>query len=104
MAKKAQDVEVVEVVEAVEAKTAPAKAEKKTTRRTAPRAAKVKTTIALQLHGSELTEADLVEKAKRLWAEAGKTDAVKELDLYIKPEDNAVYCVVNGESVGSFQI
>ena len=109
MAKKAQKIEAkaTEVkapetvkVEAAQVETAP----KKTTRKAAPRAAKVKTTISLQFHGSELTEADLVEKAKQLWAEAGKAEAVKELNLYVKPEDNAVYCVINGETMGSFEI
>ncbi len=97
MAKKAQNGEVKAV-------SAEKPVVKKTTRKAAPRAAKVKTSIALQFHGNELTEADLVEKAKQLWAAAGKTEAIKELNLYVKPEDNAVYCVVNGETMGSFEI
>ena len=101
MTKKA----VAPVVEekAAAPKAAP-KAEKKTARKTAPRAARVKTTVVLQYQGRQLAEADLVSEAKKLWADAGRTDAIKELNLYVKPEDSAVYCVINGETMGSFAL
>ena len=91
---------------AAEVKTAKVekKAAKKTTRKAAPKAAKVKTNIVLQFQGHELGEADFVEEAKKLWAEAGKTEAIKELNLYVKPEDGAVYCVINGETMGKFAL
>lgn len=86
------------------AKRAQSAEAKAAVKKNAPRAVKVKTTIALQFHGRELNETDLVEKAKQLWEEAGKSEAIKELNLYVKPEDNAVYCVANGETIGSFEI
>ena len=31
-----------------------------------------------------------------------RTEAIKTMELHVKPEDGAVYCVINGESVGKF--
>ena len=70
-------------------------AEKKTsTRKTAP-----KTNLFIQYQGAELSYADLIERAK---ADAG-VDAPKTINLYVKPEDNMVYYVVD-EKVGGFVI
>ena len=79
-----------------EKKTAEKKpAEKKTsTRKTAP-----KTNLFIQYQGAELSYADLIERAK---ADAG-VDAPKTINLYVKPEDNMVYYVVD-EKVGGFVI
>lgn len=70
-------------------------AEKKaSTRKTAP-----KTNLFIQYQGAELSYADLIERAK---ADAG-IDAPKSINLYVKPEDNMVYYVINdGEKVGGF--
>lgn len=70
-------------------------AEKKTsTRKTAPKA-----NLFIQYQGAELSYADLIERAK---ADAG-IDAPKSINLYVKPEDNMVYYVINdGEKVGGF--
>ena len=98
-------VEVKAPVAEVKAPAAEVKAPKKAAaKKTTTRAPKLKTSIVLQFQGRELSEADFVEQAKKLWAEAGKTEAVKELNLYVKPEDGAVYCVINGETVGSFAL
>lgn len=68
-------------------------AEKKpSTRKTAP-----KTNLFIQYQGAEVSYADLVEKAK---ADAG-VDAPKNINLYVKPEDNMVYYVID-EKVGGF--
>ena len=70
-------------------------AEKKTTiRKTAP-----KTNLFIQYKGAELSYADLIERAK---ADAG-VEAPKAINLYVKPEDNMVYYVVD-EKVGGFAI
>ncbi len=94
---------------AVEEKTAAAVGKtsaKKTAAKKAParKAAKVKTAVVLEYQGRQMAEADFVEQAKKLWAEAGKTEAITEMNLYVKPEDGAVYCVINGETMGSFAL
>ena len=72
-----------------------------------PAAAKkaVSAKVVLQLGEREYTEAKLVEIAKDVWKfDLGKDPAeLKKVELYIKPEENKVYYVMNGES-GDFNI
>lgn len=67
-------------------------AKKTSTRKTAP-----KTNLFIQYQGAEVSYADLIEKAK---ADAG-VEAPKNINLYVKPEDNMVYYVID-EKVGGF--
>ncbi len=77
------------------------KAEKPAARR--PRAAKaISANVVLEYQGRQLFESDLVERARRVWADAGRTVEIQSMDLYVKPEDGAVYCVINGEPCGKF--
>jgi septal ring-binding cell division protein DamX len=76
-----------------EKKTASKKAAEK---KTAP-----KTNLFIQYQGVELSYADLIERVK---ADSG-IDSPKSVNLYVKPEDNMVYYVVNeNEKVGGFVI
>ena len=54
----------------------------------------------LQYAGKELSVAEMVEQAKASWT----GDAVKAVNLYIKPEDNCVYVVINGEVAESIAL
>ncbi|MEQ2442666.1 DUF6465 family protein [Pseudoflavonifractor sp. CLA-AP-H29] len=101
--------------------TAPKAAEKKTARKTAAKKAPAKkaveekavetpaektvepkTTLVLEYCGRQVTESTMIAGAKKVWAEAGHTEAIETMELYMKPEDGAVYCVINGEPVGKF--
>lgn len=89
-------------------KTAEKKAVRKTTAKKAPakkaaeKAAEAKTTIILEYCGRQVTENTMIAGAKQVWAEAGHTEAIETMELYVKPEDGAVYCVINGEPAGKF--
>ena len=118
------EVETVAKAEPVKAEpvaeTAPKAAEKKTARKTATKkapakkaaekaveapaekAAETKTTIILEYCGRQITETTMIAGAKKVWAEAGRTEAIETMELYVKPEDGAVYCVINGEPIGKF--
>lgn len=117
----AKAAEAVETKAKAEAKTEPAaKAEpvaeaagKKTARKTAAKkapakkaaeekSAEAKTTIILEYCGRQVTETTMIAGAKKVWADAGCTEAIETMELYVKPEDGAVYCVINGEPVGKF--
>ena len=117
----AKAAEAVETKAKAEAKTdPPAKAEpvaeaagKKTARKTAAKkapakkaaeekSAEAKTTIILEYCGRQVTETTMIAGAKKVWADAGRTEAIETMELYVKPEDGAVYCVINGEPVGKF--
>ena len=89
------------------AKTAPAK---KTTARKTPakrtttkKAAVVTEEVYLQYAGKEFSSADLTAKVKEIWKEMGKKAAdLKDIKVYVKPEENAAYYVINNEETGSF--
>ncbi len=87
---------------ASEKETAPKAAEKKPAARRTRAAKAVAANVVLEYQGRQLFQSDLVERAKRVWADAGRTVAIESMDLYVKPEDGAVYCVINGEPCGKF--
>ena len=92
---------------AAAAKKAPAK---KTTARKTPakrtttkKAAVVTEEVYLQYAGKEFSSADLTAKVKEIWKEMGKKAAdLKDIKVYVKPEENAAYYVINNEETGSF--
>lgn len=77
-------------------------AEKKTaSKKAAEKKIAPKTNLFIQYQGVELSYADLIERVK---ADSG-IDSPKSVNLYVKPEDNMVYYVVNeNEKVGGFVI
>lgn len=77
-------------------------AEKKTvSKKAAEKKTAPKTNLFIQYQGVELSYADLIERVK---ADSG-IDSPKSVNLYVKPEDNMVYYVVNeNEKVGGFVI
>lgn len=90
-AKKAVE-KVEKLVEKVEKKSAARK-----TAKTEP-----KSNIVVEYQGRQVMQDSLVERAKQLWANSGRAEEIQEMELYVKPEDSAVYCVINGEAVGKF--
>ncbi len=65
----------------------------------------VKTRIAVQYLGKEISDQEMVAKAKKAWtAKRNKVGDIKTIDLYVKPEDNTVYFVINGDFTGSAPI
>ena len=64
----------------------------------------VASSVTLEYDGRSLTEASLVKSAKDVWVYDLGRDIkdFKSVELYVKPEDQAVYYVVNGEVTGSF--
>ena len=103
---------VVETVETVKATVAPVAAEaapaaKKASaaKKTAAPRVKKTVTVNLQYGGKDLSTDDLAEQAVQNWADATKQAkaAAKDVQLYVKPEEDMVYYVINGET-GSFAL
>ena len=74
-----------------------------------PAAAKksaVKETIYLQYLGKEINKDDVMKSVKDIWTKQlkKKVGDLKSVDLYLKPEENAVYYVINGDVTGSLDI
>ena len=84
------------------AKKAPAK--KAATKEAATKEAAVKTNIVLQYADKNVTFDTLVENAENVYQyDMGKKAAdIKKLDLYVKPEENTVYFVVNDKELGNY--
>lgn len=85
-------------------KAAPAaKAEKK-----APvkKAAKVEETVNFQFSGKSYTPDDLMKIFRDVWKYDmnGREEDIRNVELYVKPEENTTYFVVNGSITGSFFI
>lgn len=110
---KAEEVKAEEVKAEVkeEAKKAPAKkepAKKAPAKKATPvKAAKaeIKTALYVQFAGNEVTEADIIDKVKAAYvAEGHKESAIKEINLYVKPEEYAVYYVINDKAIGKVNL
>ena len=105
--------EVVKEEVKVEAKKAPAKKEtakketvkKETVKKAAP-AKKATTTkkavepaVVVQFGGQEVNMATVIENAKKAFeAEGNKVSSIKEIQIYVKPEEYAAYYVIKGVS------
>ena len=66
----------------------------------AKKAAEPKVKFVLQYAGKDVTCKQMMDAAKSAWT----GEAMKEVVFYVKPEENRVYFVVNGEEAGSFEI
>lgn len=68
--------------------------------------AELKSEIHLQFGGNSYTEDELVKIAKDVWKYdlKQKVGDLESIELYIKPEDHAVYYVMNKDFTGSFYI
>lgn len=90
-------------------RTAAAKkdSEKKTPgRKPAAKKAEVKETVNFQFGGKSYTPENLLRSCKDVWKYDlnGKEEDIKSIELYVKPEENTTYYVINGDVTGSFFI
>ncbi len=105
---KAAAATVKEVAEKAEEKTDAVKAEvKKAAAKKAPaKKAVVKESVYLQYLGKEISQADLMKQVKEIWTKQMKNKAadLKSIALYLKPEENMVYYVINDDVTGSIAL
>ena len=96
-------------VKAAEVKAPVVKAEvKKEAVKKTPAAKKpvVKEEVNFQFSGKSYTSDDLIRITRDVWKYDlnGKEEDVKSIELYVKPEENTAYYVINGDVTGSFFI
>ncbi len=121
---KVETVQTKPVVEETVKKVADQVAEKKETVKTpAKKTTKAKTTVSkaakeetkapefkvesiLQYQNIEVSEEVLVEKVTNIWVNVlGKTKkSIKDIKLYIKPEEYSAYYVINGKESGRIDL
>ncbi len=94
--------EVKAETKAAPAKKAPAK--KAPAKKAAAKAGSVK--IQVEFSGKSYTTEDLVKIAKDVWKFDLKKKAsdFKDVEIYVKPEENQAYYVINGEVKGNFAL
>ena len=95
--------------EAPKAEAKKAEEPKKETAKKAPAkrttAKDIKTSVVVQFAGKEVTEKDLIAAVKKAYTKKGnKVGDIKTIEIYVKPEESAVYYVINGTTSGSFGI
>lgn len=68
----------------------------------------MKSTYNVEFAGNQIESKEVIARAKKFWVDAGnknrKVKDLKTMDLYLKPEENAVYYVFNEEESGSFPL
>ncbi len=88
--------------ETVKKETAAKKPTKKTpAKKTETKKAEKVEEIYLQFHGQEIVTRDVMERAKQAYvAEGHRESSIKSIRLYIKPEENMAYYVINEKIAG----
>lgn len=91
---------VEETVAAVTEEKKPAAKKPAAKKPAAKKPAAPESKVVVQFGGSEVNTDELVEKAKI----ASEVKSIKKVDVYVKPEVNKVYYVVNGDTFGDFDL
>lgn len=78
-------------------------AEDKQTAKKAVAKKEIKVKATVQYQGKQVEEKDMIGNVKKDWTKKSgrKVRDIKSIDLYIKPEDDQVYYVINGTDTGS---
>ena len=68
--------------------------------------AEVKTNLVLQYAGKDASYDELVQNAKNVFQYdmGGDPSSINKLDLFVKPDENKVYFVINDETQGSYDL
>ena len=99
--KKAAEEKMEEVKKAVEKKAAEKKAAPKTAAKRTAAKKEIKTEVVLQYGEKEVNTKDMIAAVKKEWTKAKhKVSEIQSIELYVKPEDYAVYYVINGDTTG----
>ncbi|MGN1314313.1 MAG: DUF6465 family protein [Lachnospiraceae bacterium] len=88
------------------AKTRKTASEKKPAAKAAAKKVEVKTSVTVQFEGKSYSQEELIKIAKDVWKFdlKKKVGDLKSVELYVKPEENTCYYVMNDEIAGSFAL
>ena len=81
-------------------------ARKAPVKKTPAKKAELKSSICVQFGGKSYSQEDLIKIARDVWKYdlKQKVGSLESVELYVKPEENMVYYVMNKEFTGSFYI
>ena len=82
------------------------KAAKAPAKKAPAKKAVVKEAVYLQYLGKEINKDDLMKQVKEIWTKElkHKVSEMKSVTLYLKPEENAAYYVINEETTGKIEL
>ena len=63
-----------------------------------------KVSAVVEYEGRSVLVKNIVAKAVKAYKKANKGVVIKKVDIYIKPEENAAYYVINGDSSPSYKV
>ena len=65
----------------------------------------MKTSVFVEYLGNQVEDKALISKVKELWvADGNKIKDIKDLKIYVKPEENAAYYVMNDDINGKIAL
>lgn len=98
--KKATETKATEKVAATKAEAKKPSAKKTT----AKKSVSIEAKTVLQYAGKDVVTSDILETVKKVWVEKfqGKLEEVKTIEIYVKPEENRAYFVINGLGNGDY--
>lgn len=65
----------------------------------------METEVFVEYDASQIRAKDVVKQVKDKYKEEGKNiDDIRKLNVYIKPEDNAAYYVINDDENGKIEL
>lgn len=103
-AKKVAEKKVTETKAAEKKPAAKASAKKPAAKKAAAKK-DMKVNAYVEFYGKQVEEKTIIADVKKVWTKSGhKVGDIKTIDLYIKPEENAAYYVINGTESGSVAI
>ena len=91
-----------ETKKATAAETKKATVKKTPVKRTAKKAAAPEIEVYVQFWGKEVVAKEVKDSILKVWTDelGNKIEDLKDLKIYIKPEDNGAHYVFNGELAG----
>ena len=103
--KKSTETKATEKVAATKAEAKKPSAKKTTAKKTtAKKSVSIEAKTVLQYAGKDVVTSDILETVKKVWVEKfqGKLEEVKTIEIYVKPEENRAYFVINGLGNGDY--
>ena len=99
---KAEPAKAAAKAPAAEKPAAKKSAAKKTAAKKTPAKKDIKVKAIVEYYGKQVEEKEIIASVKKAWTKSGrKVGEIKSIDLYIKPEEGAVYYVINGVDTGA---
>ena len=99
----AAETPVKAVVEAPAAK--PVETTKKAPAKKAPaKKADPKACVVIEFSGKQIVAKDVLDKAVKAYEADHKGAEIKTIEVYVKPEENVAYYVVNGEGSDDYKV